>query len=200
MIVIGITGPTGAGKTTTLNELGKLGGDIIDCDVVYHELLERDIPLQNLIKDEFGEVESENGRIDRKKLGAIVFHDPEALNRLNSIVNRAVTQAVEERLEGYRAKGSCAVAIDAIALFESGLARLCDTTVAVIAPAEIRVERIMARDGISEDYARARVQAQNPDEFYTSRCEHVLFNDGSSQAEFECRSRALLEQILVNYN
>ncbi len=198
MIVIGITGPTGAGKTTTLDELEKMGGGVIDCDAVYHELLKSDIALQNLLKDKFGAIEDENGGIDRKKLGAIVFHDPEALERLNKIVNKAITQAVRERLEEYREKKNCpAAAIDAIALFESGLAQLCDTTLAVIAPAEIRVKRIMAREGISEDYARARVSAQNPDEFYASRCEYVLCNDCSSRVEFECRSHALLERILL---
>lgn len=198
MIVIGITGPTGAGKTTALDELEKLGGGVIDCDAVYHKLLESDITLQKLLKREFGAIEDENGGVDRKKLGAIVFHDPKALERLNGIVNEAITQAVQKRLEEYQTKKNCpAAAIDAIALFESGLADLCDTTLAVIAPAEIRVKRIMAREGIPEDYARARVAAQNTDEFYADRCEYVLCNDCSSRAEFECRSRELLERILL---
>ena len=198
MIVIGITGPTGAGKTTALDELEKLGGGVIDCDAVYHELLESDIALQGLLIQEFGAIEDEKGGIDRKKLGAIVFHDPEALERLNRIVNEAITKAVKERLEAYQVKKSCpAAAIDAIGLFESGLAQLCDTTLAIIAPAEVRVKRIMAREGISEEYARARVAAQNPDEFYASRCKYVLCNDCSSRAEFECRSRELLERILL---
>lgn len=77
------------------------------------------------------------------------------------------------------------VGIDAINLVESGLSRLCRRTVAVLAPTETRVRRIMARDGISEDYARLRVQAQKPDEFYRARCTDVLMNDAASPQVFE---------------
>lgn len=197
MIVIGITGPTGAGKTTALDELKKMGGGVIDCDAVYHKLLESDIALQDILKQEFDAIEDQNGGIDRKRLGTIVFHDPAALERLNGIVHQVITKAVRQRLERYAQTPGCpAAAIDAIALFESGLDQLCDTTLAIVAPAEIRVRRIMAREGISEEYARSRVEAQNPDVFYTSRCEHVLCNDCASREEFEARSRGLLKKIL----
>lgn len=79
MTVIGITGPTGAGKTTLLREVEKLGGGVIDCDAVYHELLERDAALQDRLEQAFGPLRNESGAIDRKKLGAVVFHDPETL-------------------------------------------------------------------------------------------------------------------------
>ena len=79
MTIIGITGPTGAGKTTALNELKKLGGVIIDCDAVYHGLLKSNIPLRNELESRFGILTDENGDFDRKKLGAVVFHDPAAL-------------------------------------------------------------------------------------------------------------------------
>ena len=196
MIVIGITGPTGAGKTTALNELEKLGGSIIDCDAVYHDLLERDSALQNALRGQFGDIDGENGGIDRKKLGAIVFQDPSALEELNRIVHRAITGAVQGLIRQFGRAGCPAAAIDAIALFESGLSDLCDTTLAVTAPAEVRVKRIMAREGIPEDYARARVSAQNPDEFYTSRCAHTLVNDCASREEFADRAHTLLTGIL----
>ena len=85
MTVIGITGPTGAGKTTLLREVEKLGGGVIDCDAVYHELLKSDTALQDRLEKEFGPLRDEAGAIDRKKLGAVVFHDVEKLETLNAI-------------------------------------------------------------------------------------------------------------------
>ena len=196
MIVIGITGPTGAGKTTALNELEKLGGSIIDCDAVYHDLLESDNALQTNLRNRFGAIDNENGGIDRKKLGAIVFQDPAALEDLNRIVHAAITGAVQGLIRQFGEENCPAAAIDAIALFESGLSDLCDTTLAITAPAEVRVKRIMAREGIPEDYARSRVSAQNPEEFYTSRCAHTLVNDCASREDFALRAHELLTGIL----
>ena len=196
MTIIGITGPTGAGKTTALNELEKLGGVIIDCDAVYHELLKSDQALQDELQNRFGVLVDENGVFDRKKLGGVVFHDPAALADLNAIAHRHVVDAVKDILAQAEAKEIPAAAIDAIALFESGLAELCQATVAITAPPEIRVERIMAREGISREYAQSRVNAQNPEEFYTSRCQHVLRNDCASASEFGERAEGLFRTIL----
>lgn len=197
MTVIGITGPTGAGKTTALNELEKLGGEVIDCDAVYHDLLKSNTALQNELEARFGVLKDENGLFDRKKLGGVVFHDPAALADLNAIAHRYVVQAVKEILSKAEQDGRTAAAVDAIALFESGLADLCDTTLAVTAPAEIRVERIMAREGISREYAQSRVNAQNPEEFYTSRCQYTLRNDCASAAAFGARAEKLFRTILA---
>jgi dephospho-CoA kinase len=196
MTIIGITGPTGAGKTTALNELEKLGGVIIDCDAVYHELLKSNQTLQDELQNRFGVLMDENGVFDRKKLGAVVFHDPAALADLNAIAFRYVVEAVKVILAKAEEDKIPAAAIDAIALFESGLADLCQATVAITAPAHIRVERIMAREGISREYAQARVNAQNPEEFYTSRCQHTLRNDCASAAEFGLRAEQLFRGIL----
>lgn len=196
MTIIGITGPTGAGKTTALNELEKLGGVIIDCDAVYHGLLKSNYTLQRELESRFGVLTDESGVFDRKKLGAVVFRDPAALADLNAIAHRHVVMAVKEILVQAEAQNIPAAAIDAIALFESGLAELCDATVAITAPAEIRVERIMAREGITREYAQSRVNAQNPEEFYTSRCQYTLRNDCKSAAEFGACARELFCGIL----
>ena len=196
MTIIGITGPTGAGKTTALNELEKLGGVIIDCDAVYHELLKSNTALQNELESRFGNLNDENGVFDRKKLGAVVFHDPAALSDLNAIAHRHVVDAVKVILATAEQDNILAAAIDAIALFESGLSDLCHATVAITAPAEIRVERIMAREGITREYAQSRVNAQNPEEFYTSRCQQTLRNDCASAAEFGARAETLFRTIL----
>ena len=189
MILIGITGPTGAGKTTLLREVEALGGAVIDCDVVYHELLEGDRLLQCELERRFGPLRGEDGAIDRKRLGAIVFGDPEKLAQLNEVVRTAIVDRT-------RALGRTLAAIAAIALVESGLDRLCSATVAVTAPPEARVRRIMAREGIPEDYAWSRVRAQKPEAYFREHCGYTLVNDCDSAEEFSLRARALLQTIL----
>ena len=196
MTIIGITGPTGAGKTTALNELVKLGGCIYDADAVYHDLLKSSTALRRELEDRFGPLTDEQGEFQRKKLGAIVFADPEALADLNAISHRYVVAAIQEQLHKEQKQGTACAAIDAIALFESGLDKLCQATVAITAPPEIRVRRIMVREGISEEYARSRVAAQNPDDFFTSRCGYTLINDCIAPEEFAVRAKVLFESIL----
>ena len=199
MTVIGITGPTGAGKTTVLKEIEALGGAVIDCDAVYHEMLESDRALQESLERAFGPLRDGQGAIDRKKLGALVFGDPAKLERLNAIAQRAVVQRTRQMVKENRSRGIGLTAIDAFALLESGLADLCTTTVAVLAPAEARVARIMAREGIPEEYARARVAAQQSDEFYRSACGYTLVNDCATAEEFGRNARTLLERILQEH-
>ena len=136
MTVIGITGPTGAGKTTVLKEIEALGGAVIDCDAVYHEMLESDRALQESLERAFGPLRDGQGAIDRKKLGALVFGDPAKLERLNAIAQRAVVQRTRQMVKENRSRGIGLTAIDAFALLESGLADLCTTTVAVLGPGE----------------------------------------------------------------
>lgn len=196
MIVIGITGPTGAGKTTALNELEKLGGAIVDCDAVYHEMLKSDAALQDELEQAFGPLKDEQGTFDRKKLGGVVFRDPSALQKLDAIVRPYIGRAVEERLEQARQAGKICAAVDGITLIESGLGARCDTTVAVLAPVEERVRRICLREGISEEYARSRVAAQKEEAWFRANCEHILVNDCAGAEEFALRARTLFERIL----
>lgn len=197
MTVIGITGPTGAGKTTALNELEKLGGCVLDADAVYHELLENNQTLQNELRERFGDMSGADGRFDRKKLGKVVFHDKKALDDLNRIAHFHVVSELRRRLEQAEGNNCRAAAIDAYALFESGCDQLCDTTLAVLAPVEIRVRRIMAREGISEEYARARVAAQHSDSFYQEHCTHILINDCQKPEEFGARARDFFTAIVL---
>ena len=185
-MIIGITGGTGCGKTTLLNVIAEAGGLILDCDAIYHELLQTDPSLLASIEHRFpGTVE--NGQLQRKKLGTIVFADQQALLDLNAITHAAVKAEVLRRLEA----NPVLAAIDAIALFEGGLAELCDTTVAVTAPTEDRVRRLMLRDGISEEYARSRIAAQHEESWFRDRCDCILENNGT-QIHFQEKYLAFL--------
>ncbi|MGM9589728.1 MAG: dephospho-CoA kinase [Faecousia sp.] len=172
-MIIGITGGSGSGKTTLLNLIREKGGLILDCDRIYHELLLSDREMLGAIEARFPGV-LENGILNRKKLGAIVFGDGQALLDLNRITHGAVKKEVLRRLDARPALA----AIDAIGLFEGNLAELCDVTVAVTAPEEQRIARLMERDGISEEYARSRIAAQHSDDWFRQRCHRVLNNDG----------------------
>lgn len=188
-MVIGITGPTGSGKTTLLNLIRECGGTVLDCDAIYHELLATDEAMLSSLRRRFPEAFPQ-GVFDRKALGAVVFRDPAALQDLNAITHAAVKKAVLEALS----QNPKLAAIDAIALFEGGLAEVCDITVAVIAPEEDRIRRIMARDGISEEYARSRVAAQHDSRWFTERCTYTLENSGT-KADCEAACLAFLRKI-----
>ena len=188
-MILGITGGTGCGKTTLLNVLKAQGALVLDCDEIYHELLTRDKSLLAAIDARFpGTVE--NGILQRKKLGKIVFSDKNALLDLNKITHAAVKQEVLRRLS----RKPELAAIDAIALFEGGLAELCDVTVAVTAPVEDRVRRLMRRDGIPESYACSRIAAQPGEDWFREKCGFVLENTGS-ESQFREKCLAFLQGV-----
>lgn len=197
MTVIGITGPTGAGKTTVLNVLEDMGGVILDCDAVYHDLTQHCQPMLDELRIRYGaDIFDESGALKRKTLGTIVFADPQALADLNEITHRYVYQAVNEALRQAREEGRPAAAIDAIALLESGLGDLCDATVAVTADDELRIRRIMARDSISEEYARRRVSAQKLSLWFEEHCDYTLRNDGPDPSELRVNAKKLFETMI----
>ena len=188
-MIIGITGGTGCGKTTLLNLIADQGGLILDCDAIYHELLISNKEMLAAIDQRFPGV-VEKGALNRKKLGTIVFADENALQDLNRITHSAVKSEVLRRLE----QAPKLAAIDAIGLFEGGLADLCDVTVAVTAPEEARVQRLMLRDNISEDYARSRIRAQHQEDWFREKCDYLLINDSELDA-FATKCLAFLDTM-----
>jgi len=194
--IIGITGGTGCGKTTALNVLTDMGALILDCDKVYHELLESSEALLFELDAAFpGSVQG--GKVDTKALGRIVFNDDEKLLELNRITHRHILAETRRRLEDHAMNGGRIAALDAIELISSGLADECITTLAVLADRELRAERIMTRDGVSREYALMRIDAQNPDSYFIENCEHVLYNNASAE-EFRDKCTVLFKEVLNN--
>ena len=193
MTILGITGGSGAGKTTALREIERQGGLVLDCDAVYHELLEKNRELIGELDARFpGCVTA--GALDRRALGRIVFHDGEALQALNAIARRYVGGEVEKRLRDWAMAGGTLAAVDAIELVSSGLGARCDLTLAILADRETRVRRIMARDGIDRQAALARIEAQHPDEYFVQNCDCVLYNDGDEAAFIQALQRLIKEK------
>ena len=190
-VVIGITVGTGSGKTSALNAIRDLGGVVIDCDAVYHEMLNQDAELRHAIEVKFHGVFNSDGSLNRKKLGELVFENKERMAQLNEVIYQFLVPEVQRR-----ARDGNLTAIDAINLIESGVGELCDRTVAVTAPAELRVRRIMARDGIDERYARMRISAQKSDEFYRSKCDYELSNTADTPEAFRETARVFFERLI----
>ena len=192
-IVLGLTGGTGAGKTSALNAIRELGGTVIDCDAVYHEMLENSQEMRNAINAKFPGVFDQDGKLNRQKLGQEVFAQKDRLAQLNEIVFGFMTPELDRRMES---AGDGLFAIDAINLLESGADRLCDRTIAVTAPTELRVRRIMARDGITEQYARLRISAQKPDEYYRGKCDCELNNAADTPEAFQAEAKLFFTRLI----
>jgi len=195
MTVIGLTGGSGAGKSTALHVLAEMGACIIDCDQVYHQLVALGGPMLDQLDTRFPGVVT-NGTLDRRALGQIVFHDPQALLDLSTITHGYVRDEVRRHIADWAAEGGEVLAIDAVALIESGIADWCTAVVGIIAPAEQRVERICRREGIDPSAARVRIMSQKPDSFFQAHCDYILDNQYPCVEEFAQACRVLFQRII----
>lgn len=196
MKVIGITGPTGAGKTTALRALKELEAECLDADQLYHKLLAENTAMQDKLVKSFGkEILNPEGEIERARLAQVVY--PDRLEELNAVTHPFVITEVDKAIQCCKENNCKVVAIDAIALVESGLGVRCDLVVAVLAPLELRIRRIMARDGIDESYARRRALAQKGEQYFREHSDYVLENsETETQQAFQQRAEVLFQSLL----
>ncbi len=181
MTVIGLTGPTGSGKSTLCKIAAEIGIKSIDADKVYHGLLVPPSPCLDAIVKAFGNgVLNEDGSLNRTALASVVFAvgADEKLEMLNSITHKFVKEEFRRIISDMKNSGERFVIVDAPTLYESGFDKECDFTVAIIADRSIRSTRIIERDSLSTDRAEQRLSAQKPDEFFIRRADHVLYNNG----------------------
>ncbi|MCX7622943.1 MAG: dephospho-CoA kinase [Thermomicrobium sp.] len=192
--IIGLTGNIACGKSSVLRELAALGAETIDADQVARELTEPGSPILEEIAREFGPaVLRPDGSLDRRALGAIVFRDPVALRRLEAITHPAIVAEIRRRVAR---SDRPVVVIDAIKLFEASLARDCDEVWVVTCRPEQQLARLMARNGLSEEEALARIRAQPPQEEKVARADRVIDNSGSLE-ETQRQVHALWREILA---
>jgi dephospho-CoA kinase len=192
--VIGLTGGIGSGKSAVARMLAERGVPVVDADLLAREVVEPGRPAYEDIVREFGrEVLAADGTIDRKRLGALIFGDDARRRRLNAITHPRIAAAGQEKIAAHAAAGAEVVFYEAALLVENQLHRMLDGLVVVSAPPEVQVARVVARDGLSEDEAHARLRAQLPLADKVAVATHVIDNSGPLEA-----TRAQVDRLLVS--
>lgn len=194
MKIIGLTGPTGSGKSTVAKLALENGFAVIDCDKVAREVVESDSDCLLELCGAFGnDIMSPDGKLDRKKLASKAFATPEGTARLNEITLPKIAFKITEKIKTLKTNGETAVLLDAPTLFESGMDAVCDSVIAVLCPENIRRDRIIARDLLSSAQANVRLSASKPDEFYKSKTQHIVYNDGDYKTFLNKALKTILE-------
>ena len=173
--LIGITGGSGCGKSHLSSLLRSRGIPVIDCDIVSREIMAKGTPCAKEVVEFFGEEILENGEINRRKLGRIVFADKEKLKKLNEITHKYILADIYNKMEKERSDVICA---DGATLIESGIN--CHLLVGILADKELRIKRICERDNLSHEDAKLRVDAQKDDSFYIENCDFVVYNNSGN--------------------
>ena len=180
MYVIGLTGGIGSGKTTVARMLERKDAVLVSADAVGHEVYQSGRPAWQEIVDAFGrQVVAGDGTIDRKRLGAIAFSDPQQLRRLNAITHPRMKELMREKLEEERARGTEVVALEAALLFDAGWDDLTDEVWVTVAPPEVAAERTAERSGLNVEEVLSRIHAQMSNEGRIARSQVLIDTDCS---------------------
>ena len=179
MLVIGLTGGIGTGKSLVSRMLHEHGATIIDADLVGHEAYTPHTETWQVVVDTFGDVLAEDGQIDRRKLGGIVFSDPKQLEKLNAIMHPRMYKMIEERIQGHQAGGAETIVVEAAILIEAKWTPLVDEVWVTTAPENQVIDRIKGRNNMGEDAARARINSQMSSEERVGHADVLIANDGS---------------------
>lgn len=195
--VIGLTGGMGSGKSTVSQLLAEFGAVIIDADKVGHEAYQPSTKTWRDLVAAFGrQIVAQDGSIDRKKLGAIVFGSQEQLERLNHVVHPRMFEMMKERIEQYRQQGVKVVVLDAAILFEANWTPLVDEIWVVIASESLVITRAKARTGLPEEQIRSRLNSQMPVEEKVKKANVVIQNDGTFE-DLQVQVRNLWGKLVV---
>jgi dephospho-CoA kinase len=180
MIVIGLTGNIGSGKSTVCQILAKLGAAIIDADELAHETYKPHSQTWQELINNFGkDIVKANEEIDRQKLGQIVFSHPDALAKLNQIAHPRAYRMAQEKIKDYRRQGAKAIVLEATLLIEAGWTDLVDKVWLVVTPEDVAIQRLTQHEGISEAQISARLKSQMPAEEKMKYASEVIYNDGT---------------------
>lgn len=194
-MLIGITGPSGAGKGCAARVFARHGFAVIDADKIAREVVSPGQPALTHLADRFGEdIIFPDGTLNRKLLSQRAFSSREETHALNGIMHGEICSRMKSLAEQYRKDGRNCL-FDAPLLIEAGLTELCDVCIAVISPQNVRVARLKERDGLSEQDILNRISRQHNDDYYTSHCEYIIVNDGDIR-QLEERAEAIVHILL----
>ncbi|MBD5159561.1 MAG: dephospho-CoA kinase [Ruminococcus sp.] len=179
-IVTGLTGQTGAGKSTISAIFREKGFCIIDADIIARQVVGRGKPCLSEIVRTFGEeIIDDNGNLYRKKLAEIVFSDRQSLKKLDNITYPYIVKEISDNIDRLVLQGNKLILLDAPTLFKSKADKFCDVIVSVLAQAEVRKKRIIIRDGLTPEQAQNRMNSQHNDEFFIENSDYIINNNGS---------------------
>ncbi len=179
-MIIGITGPTGSGKSTVSKKFKSLGFAVISADDISRSVQSKGSECLNKLVEHFGEkILNSDASLNRKLLAQIVFADNKSRQLLNQITHPYIIKEILYEKDKFISSGKNNIVIDAALLFESKLDKICDVTLAVIASLENRLSRIIIRDNINTELARNRIKSQNTDEYYKNKADYIIYSDCS---------------------